>query len=89
MPRLGVRIRPASPDLFHLEIYHGDTHIGDYERTKESEIPRKLEEIKRGARFLSNAYAKHENSWCAGTVETRKSGDTGTGNPIQAGRPNQ
>ena len=59
MPKLGVRIRPAGPDLFHLEIYHGDTHIGDYERTKESEIPRKLGEIKSSAPFLSNAYAKH------------------------------
>ena len=52
MPKLGVRIRPAAPDLFHLEIYHGDTHIGDYERTKESEIPRKQGEIKEGCSIL-------------------------------------
>jgi hypothetical protein len=59
MPALDVRRRQAGSDLYHLEIYHGGTHIGDYERSKEREIPRKLGEIKRSAHFLLNTHAKH------------------------------
>lgn len=59
MHDLDVRRRPAGSDLYHLEIYHGDTHIGDYERSKQSEIPRKLGEVKRSAPFLLDAHAKH------------------------------
>ncbi len=59
MPELDVRRRHAGSGLNHLEIYHGDTHIGDYERSIESEIPRKLREIDRSADFLLNTYSKH------------------------------
>jgi hypothetical protein len=59
MPKLDVRRRPAGSELYHLEIYHGDTHIGDYERSIESEIPRKLREIDRSADLLLNINAKH------------------------------
>jgi hypothetical protein len=59
MPKLGVRRKPGGIDLYHLELYHRDTHIGDYERSIESEIPRKLREIERSADFLLSTYAEH------------------------------
>ncbi len=59
MATLDVRRRSASSELFHLEIYHGDIHIGDYERSIEAEIPRKLKEIDRSADFLLSIYTKH------------------------------
>lgn len=40
-----------------MELYSGDTHIGDYERSIESEIPRKLREIVRSTDFLQGTYA--------------------------------
>jgi hypothetical protein len=52
MPELDVRRKPGGSDLYHLECYHGDTHNGDYERSVESEMPRKVREIERSADFL-------------------------------------
>lgn len=59
MPEVDVRRKPAGSELYHLEIYHGDTHIGDYERSKQGEIPRKLGEIERSADFLLSTHARH------------------------------
>jgi hypothetical protein len=75
MSELDVRRRPAGSDLYHLEIYHADTHIGDYERSIESEILRKLREIERSADFLLNTYAKHGKfvvRWNGRDKEVRK-----------------
>ena len=38
MTRLEIRARSAGANLYHLKLYDGDTHIGDYERSIESEI---------------------------------------------------
>ncbi len=59
MAELEIRRRPAGSELYHLEIYHGDTHIGDYERSIDSEIPRKLREIDRSADFLLSTYTRY------------------------------
>lgn len=59
MTRLEIRGRPAGTNLYHLELYNGDTHIGDYERSTESEIWRKREEIERSTDLLLSTYAQH------------------------------
>jgi hypothetical protein len=52
MPELDVRRKPGGSDVYHLERKHGNTHIGDYERSVESEMPRKVREIERSVDFL-------------------------------------
>ncbi len=59
MAQLEVRIRPGSGSLYHMELYHEGTHIGDYEQSIEANIPRKREEIRRSADFLLDTYAKY------------------------------
>ena len=59
MTRLEIRIRSASANLYHLELYDGDTHIGDYERSTESEIQRKRKEIERSTDLLLSTYAQY------------------------------
>lgn len=59
MQRLSVRTRSAGNHLYHLEIYDGETHVGDYERSIRDEIPRKRKEIERSEDFLLDVYPKH------------------------------
>ena len=56
---LEVRPRPATATRYHLEIYHEDTHIGDYETSIKKNIARKEKEIARCADFLLDIYAKY------------------------------
>lgn len=58
-PRLTVRTEPASAKLYNLKMYLGGTHIGDYERSIEHTIDRKLIEVERSAGFLINSYEKY------------------------------
>ena len=57
--KLSVRPIPASTTLYHLEIYHGPIHIGDYERSTEHDITRKCDEVQNSAEFLIGIYAQH------------------------------
>jgi hypothetical protein len=59
MQMLSVRPKPASANLYHLEIYRKNTHIGDFERSIEHEIKRKCEEVERSADFLIGIYMQH------------------------------
>ena len=56
---LEVRIEPGSGSRSRLKIYHGGTHIGDYEESIEKHIERKQGEIERSADFLLDTYAEH------------------------------
>jgi len=59
MQRLSVRTRLAGDHLYHLEIYDGEIHVGDYERSIWDEIPRKRKEIEKSEDFLLDIYSKH------------------------------
>jgi hypothetical protein len=59
MQMLGVRLKPASANLYPLEIYRKNTHNGDYERTIVHEIKRECEEVERSVDFLIGIYMQH------------------------------
>jgi hypothetical protein len=86
MTQLDVQRKPATARLYHLEIYHEGTHIGDYEQSIEKNIERKEREIVRSADFLLDTYAEYGKfvvRWNGRDKEIRKYQE-GTANP---GRP--
>ncbi len=89
MSELDVGRRPAGGELYHLEIYHAGANIGDYERSKESEIPRKLREIGRSAGCLLSTHAEHGKfvvRWNGRDKEIRKYRD-GAPDPGRQAQP--
>ena len=52
------RVR-ATPHLSHLQIYDGDVHIGDYERSADAVYVAKRQEALVAAPFLKQLYLQH------------------------------
>lgn len=49
----------ATPHLSHLQIYHGDVHIGDYERSSDAAYDAKEQEALGAAPLLNQLYLQH------------------------------
>lgn len=82
MSELEVRETHGTGSLYRMEIYHGGTHIGDWEQSQKQNLPRKRREIGRSAEFLLDTYAEHGKfvvRWNGKDKEVRK---------YQEGRPN-
>ena len=52
------RVR-ATPHLSHLQIYDGEVHIGDYERSGDDVYDAKVQEALGVAPFLKQLYLQH------------------------------
>ena len=69
---LRIEASPATPRYWRLDIFAGETLVGEYERSIEAEIERKRGEVSLASTMLLDVFRRH------GAFQVRWNGDTRT-----------